>query len=145
MYTIHGSLSQLQPFKYLHLELEKWRHHMKTHCFQIKDYKSTNLQGVVKNTTVSERPKVGNIVFTLVLIQTLYNKVAAFKGHHRTSSLLFLDFLSDPRKLLAQSCFHLPQCDCWELKFQLPNHRMWMTADHSALMDYEDNQCWKQA
>lgn len=53
---------------------------MKTHCFQIKDYKSTNLQGVVKNTTVSERPKVGNIVFTLVLIQTLYNKVAAFKA-----------------------------------------------------------------
>lgn len=52
---------------------------MKTHYFQIKDYKSTNLQGVLYIYN-SKRPNVGKIVFTPLLIQTLFNKAAALKA-----------------------------------------------------------------
>lgn len=54
---------------------------MKTYYFQIKDYKTPNLESVTSIQLKQKvRPKVGKIVLIFILIQTLFNKVAAFKA-----------------------------------------------------------------
>lgn len=56
---------------------------MGTHYFQIKDYKSTSLQGVFKHIQLQQQvkdPQIRKIIFIPISIQTLFNKVAAFKA-----------------------------------------------------------------